>query len=571
MKVMQTSLLKFFVLCALNLLCFAQNHDFSFASNPSLAFNDLHVVSTDSSYVSGEYTMNNPTDIVFPKLWVSSELYVDNSDATSALINIAYHPVEFKAYETKTFQFKHPLPNHIPRGNYSMVFRVLNRVNTELGIYALSSLELSSRNLSPIHLAGNEIAFLVPNASKTMFIQDGASPLPLTGPSFEIGEKPVLKASYKHNSSQSVTTRAKFEIYNRSVFLDEKPIFTEITSDIFTFEPNVEKEVTFLLPPMEKPESYYAVITLVDDKQKPISGMIEARYVIKGENAKIIDATTHFRDEKLMVVQHVAGPADGSRINHATLHLSVSDEMGEVVKKSQKLFQIDAIAKSVVFEFPIKGSTKLVRIHAEIEVNGNVLDQTATVYPMQDLVFASQKLPPPANPALGIIDVKDTPYAEAVNHLITLGVVTGYEDNSFRPTKNITRAEFITMVYKFANPNQPLPVSNSADIFPDVSRKHWAYEIIKAGVASGLLKGYPDGTFQPDRNVSYAEAITVLIQLLGNENENKQLVNWPDDFLTAATKKGLTQDISFGAKSAANRGDIAKLIYNAYFIKLSME
>lgn len=46
----------------------------------------------------------------------------------------------------------------------------------------------------------------------------------------------------------------------------------------------------------------------------------------------------------------------------------------------------------------------------------------------------------------------------------------------------------------------------------------------------GLLKGYSRGKFQPDTNVSYAEAITVCVQLLGTARENSKLINWPDDF-----------------------------------------
>ena len=90
----------------------------------------------------------------------------------------------------------------------------------------------------------------------------------------------------------------------------------------------------------------------------------------------------------------------------------------------------------------------------------------------------------------------------------TLQLIKGYPDNTFRPNKGITRAELITLLVR------TMPIDEDelfmvAD-FKDVKADHWANKYIAYGVENGLATGYPNGTFKPNKVLSRAEAVTIL-------------------------------------------------------------
>ncbi len=87
--------------------------------------------------------------------------------------------------------------------------------------------------------------------------------------------------------------------------------------------------------------------------------------------------------------------------------------------------------------------------------------------------------------------------------------ISGYGDHTFRPERGVTRAEFAAMVARMFN----LSYSSYSSYSPykDINKKNcWAYEDIKACSDAGLFGGYPDGTFKPDKVVTRAEFAAVL-------------------------------------------------------------
>ena len=88
-------------------------------------------------------------------------------------------------------------------------------------------------------------------------------------------------------------------------------------------------------------------------------------------------------------------------------------------------------------------------------------------------------------------------------------IVVGYPDNSFRPDNPITRAEFATMVVKaLKKENSPLA---ETFYYSDISKKNWAYNTIQVAQMFGLIKGFPDGKFRPNANISKVEAVAIII------------------------------------------------------------
>ncbi len=118
-------------------------------------------------------------------------------------------------------------------------------------------------------------------------------------------------------------------------------------------------------------------------------------------------------------------------------------------------------------------------------------------------------------------DVKNQWYSNAVKTMAGLGVIRGYTDGTFQPSREITRAEFVTMAVACDT------VSEFVPSFPDVKTGSWAAPYIATAAARGWISGYPDGKFHPDDKITRAQAVTILNNMLGR-SADKHVLNKPD-------------------------------------------
>ncbi len=104
--------------------------------------------------------------------------------------------------------------------------------------------------------------------------------------------------------------------------------------------------------------------------------------------------------------------------------------------------------------------------------------------------------------------------------LTDFNVVVGYPDGNYRPEQNVTRAEFATMVIK-AFEQQKAEIKQPAK-FTDMSEKDWFWGMVQRAVMFDLLKGYPDGHFDPYGNVSRGHVISTTVNALTTETISNQ-------------------------------------------------
>ena len=127
---------------------------------------------------------------------------------------------------------------------------------------------------------------------------------------------------------------------------------------------------------------------------------------------------------------------------------------------------------------------------------------------------------------------QDSWYAEAVSTLASVGIIKGVSDGTYEPMRSITRAEFATIATRFANANDGIAT------FSDVPENHWAYGNIASAAAYGWIKGYTDGTFAPQGNITRAEVAAIVNRMTGrsadeayinaNPNQIKQFTDLQD-------------------------------------------
>lgn len=166
--------------------------------------------------------------------------------------------------------------------------------------------------------------------------------------------------------------------------------------------------------------------------------------------------------------------------------------------------------------------------------------------------------------ATSLKDVKNTKYEDSVDTLITLGLVNGYEDDTYKPNNTITRAEMAKlMVVALGQDGKVSEASKKQSKFKDM-KGNWAYGYVNVASDLGVINGYPDGTFGPQNNVSYAEATAMIIRALEYDSEVKKSKEvWPSNYINYANKLSLYSSVgAVKADDGAKRGNVAIMLWN---------
>ena len=175
-------------------------------------------------------------------------------------------------------------------------------------------------------------------------------------------------------------------------------------------------------------------------------------------------------------------------------------------------------------------------------------------------VFADDKI-------LSDID-SDTLVGKAVNDLISLNIIDGYTDGTFKPDNTVTRAEMAKLIVAFLRLDE-IGLGNGTTGFADVDEtNHWSQPYVKVAVAQNIIIGYDDGTFRPDNPVKYSEAVKMIVCALGYgpvaESRTQEGTPWYSGYISVAAEKGvLSGATTNNQEDPASRGTVAVLLYNA--------
>ncbi|RHT59215.1 S-layer homology domain-containing protein [Butyricicoccus sp. AM29-23AC] len=164
-------------------------------------------------------------------------------------------------------------------------------------------------------------------------------------------------------------------------------------------------------------------------------------------------------------------------------------------------------------------------------------------------------------------DISSGSLQQTASVLGSLGIMQGTGNNRFEPNRPLTRAEFCKLAVTAMGIDDASPYA-SYTIFPDVRASHWAARYVNAALRhpdfkdNYIIRGYADGTFGPDRQLTYGEVCTMLLRMLGYK-ESDIGPFWPADYIAQANALGLTQGVSIkDAKTPVTRADAATMLLN---------
>ncbi|HAG08851.1 MAG TPA: hypothetical protein DCK87_04710, partial [Desulfotomaculum sp.] len=161
---------------------------------------------------------------------------------------------------------------------------------------------------------------------------------------------------------------------------------------------------------------------------------------------------------------------------------------------------------------------------------------------------------------------------ECIITLCAKGIVAGYPDQTFRPGRNVTRAEFTKLLTGALGLAKETP---EVLTFKDVKPVNWHYEWVEAAAKAGLIKGYK-GEFRPNDQITRQEMVAIMIRAAGKESEalakaqekidladEAQISSWARGYVALAVESGLIEgypDKTFGPMKNTTRAEAAVII-----------
>ena len=172
----------------------------------------------------------------------------------------------------------------------------------------------------------------------------------------------------------------------------------------------------------------------------------------------------------------------------------------------------------------------------------------------------------------GLTDLAECQWAKpAIDYLVGISMISGYGDNTFKPTKNITRAEFISIIAR-----KYLPQDYYEQSFADVDNGSWYFNYVESAYNSGIISGKDGNVFAPNDNITRQDMAVILYSLakfLGHElpadaaefADDADIAEYSRNAIYSLRCAGIVngdEKGSFNPKAAATRAEAAQMIYS---------
>ena len=155
-------------------------------------------------------------------------------------------------------------------------------------------------------------------------------------------------------------------------------------------------------------------------------------------------------------------------------------------------------------------------------------------------------------------------YSEAITMLSDLGIIQGKDDGKYHPEDTITRAEACAMIARMMTGDPNVSQYVGAQNFTDVAKGSWKDSAIGYCYINNIVIGVGNNKFEPDRAITDAEFITMVVRAMGYETPD-MAQGYPYTYMSNAQAIGLLDGVNMVANTDALRGEDAQVIYNALF------
>ena len=160
----------------------------------------------------------------------------------------------------------------------------------------------------------------------------------------------------------------------------------------------------------------------------------------------------------------------------------------------------------------------------------------------------------------GHVLFKENPDLEAMNTLQKYGIIEGDPDGYMRPYDTITRAEMAKVLCKMLGLE---PITNNGQTFSDVDSTHWGFGYIEGAWSGAVIEGKDDGTFGPEDNILFKDAVKMIVSAMGYAPQAEQMGGYPHGYVMIANQLDVTTGIDHALDVECQRNTVFKLLYNS--------
>ena len=153
----------------------------------------------------------------------------------------------------------------------------------------------------------------------------------------------------------------------------------------------------------------------------------------------------------------------------------------------------------------------------------------------------------------------DAPYYDAVQRVLSLGIMDNVGGSTFKPNDNTTREQFAKLIVITAGLEDSADVMKGSTVFADVPANGEYNGYINLSISKGYMSGMADGKFHPKDAVTFSQAITAMLKLLGYTNADIPGV-WPKNYLEKAKALGISEGLTMSAGSNVPRWAMAQML-----------
>ncbi|MFZ3171031.1 MAG: S-layer homology domain-containing protein [Carboxydocellales bacterium] len=229
------------------------------------------------------------------------------------------------------------------------------------------------------------------------------------------------------------------------------------------------------------------------------------------------------------------------------------------------LFLLSAIAKPGTPEDPLV-TKSYVDTYISDRFDQWTAQLTDLANPLEDQQKRLDSLRAKLNP---FKDTKGHWALDSILYLRAKGVISGFEDGTFRPNGQVTRAQLAAMLIRAKGTT---PDSEVKQEFRDVPPQHWAFREITAAKAEGIISGYPDGTFAPNQPVTREQIAAMIVRAfpveatLTERSFTDIRQSWAKDNIISLARAGIIggyPDNTFAPKKTVTRAEVSVIIGRA--------
>ena len=171
------------------------------------------------------------------------------------------------------------------------------------------------------------------------------------------------------------------------------------------------------------------------------------------------------------------------------------------------------------------------------------------------------------------VDDKDETLSEAVALLAHLDITKGTSETTFGTYENVTRQQMAAFIYRLMKKGKTMEGAGNSSAFTDLTDATY-FGYVSWAAQTGIIKGISDTEFNPTGNITLQDAYTMLVRALKYDEEDLELV-YPYSYIDIAESEDVALDANLDSKldylSTLTRGDVAILLYNAFFAETGVQ